>query len=159
MAQEKDISEKTLEDCDDVFADFFLPVYYLNNPDSSPPADRVIRHVDETMKLMTAITGNPDYIAAGQELLAQEEEGGTVRMRDFLEQAMDRGREAAEKAFHAERSAFQAERNAFQAEINAFQAERNAFQAERNAYKAEISEQNRVIEDLRRQLELYRSGD
>ena len=86
-------------------SDFFLPVYYLNHPDSVPPGDRLIRHVDASMKLMTAITGDPKYITAGQELTSDGKEDN-IRMSYMFERAEARG-EARGRA--AERQALQAE--------------------------------------------------
>ena len=125
-----ELAHMTPEQVEAFQSDFFLPVFYLNNPGSTPPADRVIRHVDETMKLMTAITGKPNYIDAGKDLLAREE-GGDITMLDFLERAEARGREAAEKEF----------------------------QTERKAYQAALSQKDRMIDELQRKLALYQGGN
>ena len=82
-------------------SDFFLPVFYLNNPEVDPPGERVIRHVDETMKLMTAITNNPNYLAAAREVLA-EGKGEGVSMSDMFARAEARGEARAREAYQAE---------------------------------------------------------
>ena len=76
-------------------SDFFLPVYYLNNPESDPPEDRSIRHVDETLKLMTAITGDPWYVNEGVALAAEEKEDH-VKMSNMFLRAQARCEEIGE---------------------------------------------------------------
>ena len=107
-------------------SDFFLPVYHLLHPDSAPPGDRMIRHVDETLKLMTAITGDTRYEAAGRRLAA-EGKGSNVNMGYMFEEAEARG-EARGVAI----------------------GEARGRAAEREAVLAELRQKDREIEELRR---------
>ena len=109
-------------------SDFFLPVYYLNNPDRLPPEDRVIRHVDETMKLMTVITGDSKYLDVGQDLTRQGKETD-VTMGYLFEQAEARG-EA--RGRNAEREAIRVEMARKDAEITELRRKLADFQAKQN---------------------------
>ena len=85
-----ELSRLSQKQLDAFQSDFFLPVFYLLHPDSPPPADRMIRHVDETMKLMTAITGDSRYTDAGLQLVEDGKEEN-VSMSFMFEQFEARG--------------------------------------------------------------------
>ena len=127
-----ELSRLTPEQVSAFQSDFFLPVYYLNDPAGPPAEDRLIRHVDETLKLMTVITGDNRYVSAGQELSPRGKENG-VKMSYMFEQAEARGITIGEARG-----------------ITIGEARGRA--QERSAIREEMARKDREIEELRRQL-------
>ena len=116
-----ELARLTPEQIEAFRSDFFLPVFYLNNPESDPPGDRTICHVDATLKLMTAITGDSWYVSEGAELAAGEKEEN-VKMSNMFLRAEARGEARGISIGEARGISIgeargQAERDALRAEI------------------------------------------
>lgn len=85
----KDITEKILADFNDVFADIIKNVDYV-------PSSQEIKHVDEFLKLLQALTGDDRYYEI-LDLLQKSQKKEGINMCEILDRIENRGIDIGEK--------------------------------------------------------------
>ena len=91
MAPYADITEKILMDYNDIFSDIINVLLFDGDrrvdPDYIPADKRVIKHVDEVMKLLAVMTGDDRY----EKVLQEEGKEDIQTMCDVAERLEKRG--------------------------------------------------------------------
>ena len=94
---QKDITEKILMDYNDIFSDIINVLLFDGDrrvdPDYIPADKRVIKHVDEVMKLLAVMTGDDRY----EKVLQEEGKEDIQTMCDVAERLEKQGYEKGRK--------------------------------------------------------------